>query len=78
MIFFMPGLTTLMATGFPPSAKSAEYTWAIDAAAIGLLSKLEKVSSIKAPISFSISAVAWTVGKGGRLSCKDLSISVIS
>ena len=58
IIFFIPGLTTLITTSLLFSFSVAEYTCAIDAAAKGVGLKSLKIEIISQFISFSIISMA--------------------
>ena len=64
----MPGRSTLTATS-RPSVVTAKCTWAIEAAATGVSSKLVNNASIGWPSSASMMRRASAPGKAGRWSC---------
>ena len=61
----MPGRSTLTATS-RPSVVTAKCTWAIEAAATGVSSKLVNSASIGWPSSASMMRRASAPGKAGR------------
>ena len=82
MTLFMPGRSTLTATGTGCpvflSAISAKWTWAIEALAMGSRSKLRKTSGRGRPKLRSMVATATLLSKGGTRSCSSASSAAIS